>query len=243
MKKLLYIILFACVAVACNKDNYYQDSGIHAKKFDGTIMDYLDSKAINPIDPFDTLVQVIRYAGLEDVLKKEEVTFFAVPDPSLIKTINRLNQDLYSSGQDTISSFKEVKAEVWAYFLNQYIVRGNNGLIDIPQVDTTALYAFSGQLYQTLNVEEPLNVGVIYHDLDNDGVKIKYKGPRQILISYIPDFAQPKSNWNNVFISSSDISPINGKVHVINYNRHSFAFDPQRFVTMAKERGIDYLKD
>lgn len=244
MKKILICLsLLAVLFAACNKNNYYNDSGIHDEYFDGNMMEYLDSKAQRPIDLFDTLVQVIRHAGMEDILKNENITFFAPPDPSIIKAIDALNLDLYISGQDTITSLTEVKPEVWRYFLEQYMIRGDYSLIDIPQVDTTALYAFPGQLYQTLNIEEPLNVGVVYHDLKNEGSTIKYKGPRQILISYIPDFAQPKTGWLNTFIASSNIKPLNGRVHVINYIRHSFSFQTYRFISKARELGIDYINE
>lgn len=243
MKKILiYFTFLALLVTACKKENYYQDSGVHEEVFNGNIMEYLDSKAQRPIDLFDTLVQVIRHADMEDVFRDadKKITFFAVPDPSIIKSLNALNSTLYLAGQDTIKSFREVKPEVWRYFLSQYIIEGDYGLIDFPQVDTVELFSWSGQLYQTYNVDEPLNVGVVHHDLVNEGTTVDKMGPRQILISYIPDFARPKEGWINTFIASSNIRPSNGRVHVINYNRHSFGFETYRFVMMARERGIDY---
>lgn len=244
MKKLLiYVGLFAIVVTSCNKENYYQDSGTHEIAFDGNIMDYLDSKAKDPIDLFDTLVQVIRHAGMEEKFKSDQMTFFAVPDPSIGKSITVLNEQLHLVGQDTVTELTEVKPEVWEYFLSQYLLEGEYSMIDFPQVDTLALFAFPGQLYQSYNKEEPLNIGVVYHDLVNEGSTIPYKGYRQVLISHIPDFSEPKKHWINTFISSSDIKPTNGRVHVINYNKHSFGFDSQRFATMAREKGIDYINE
>lgn len=239
-KTLIYIAFLSLLGVACQKENYFQDSGTHEEVFPGNMMEYLDAKGQRPIDLFDTLVQVIRFAEMEDVFRNDTVTFFAVPDPSINRSLGRLNSELYQSGQDTVKSFREVKPEVWRYFLSQYIIQGDYGLIDFPQVDTVELYSFPGQLYQTYNEEEPLNIGVVYHDLVNEGTVIDKGGPRQILISHIPDFARPKEDWINVFISSSNIRPSNGRVHVINYNRHSFGFDSFKFVMMARERGIDY---
>ncbi|KGE15671.1 fasciclin domain-containing protein [Sphingobacterium deserti] len=244
MKKiLLFLFVPVILAGACARDDYFQDSGTHSEFFNGNMMEYLDSKAKLPIDPFDTLVQVIRHAGMEEVLQNEDITFFAPPDPSINKTIKELNRQLYFLGQDTITSFQEVKPEVWRYFLEQYMIRGDYGLIDIPQVDTLALYAFPGQLYQTLNIEAPINVGVMYHDLVNEGSVIKYMGPRQMMISYIPDFAQPRTGWLNTMIASSNIKPTNGRVHVINYIRHYFAFQPERFISRVRELGIDYITE
>ena len=242
MKEFMFtcFVLLLIGLSSCKQDKYFEDGGTHQERFDGTIMEYLDSKAKRPIDPFDTLVQVIRFAGLEEEFKNETITFFAPPDPSIRKVIKDVNSQLYYQGLDTITSFTQVNPNVWRYFLTQYMIKGDYGLIDFPQIDTMDLNAFDGQLFQTYNPEETLNVGVVYHDLKNEGTVIKYKGARQILISYIPEGSQLARDWFNVFIASSNIRPTNGRVHVINYNRHTLGFNSRRFVVMALEHGIAY---
>ncbi|MGJ1433580.1 fasciclin domain-containing protein [Sphingobacterium spiritivorum] len=240
MKNLLYILTALLVLASCNKDDYFSDSGVHDPKFNGNMMQYLDSKGQKPQDPFDTLTQIIRYAGMEDNFKNDRLTFFAPPDPTIRKALNYLNVVLYLGGQDTIKSYQEVKPVVWKSILSEYMIKGDFGLNDFRQVDTTALYAFSGQIFETYNETQPINVGAVYHDLNNNGVVIKYAGPRQILLSYVPDYSRPTSSWVNTFVASSNIQPTNGRVHVLNYNRHVFGFLYDRFANLAIEYGIDY---
>lgn len=237
MKRLIYILIIIAAFISCKQD-YFEDSGVHNPKFNGTIMQYLESKGKNPIDPFDTLVQIIKVAGMQNTFENENITFFAPPDPSIGKALKQLNVMLYIQGQDTVSKFDQVKPAVWKYFLSQYIIKGDYGLIDFPQVDTSALYAFPGQIFQTLNQEESVNIGVVYHDLVNDETTIKYQGPRQILLSYVPDYSQASKGWINAFISSSNIQPSNGRVHVLNYNKHTFGFLGFRFSEKAIEYGV-----
>ncbi|MCS3555754.1 MULTISPECIES: hypothetical protein [unclassified Sphingobacterium] len=242
MKNILFGLLVLISVVACTNKDYFEDTGTHDPKFNGNMMAYLDAKSQRPEDPFDTLTQVIRYAGMEDIFKNEQITFFAPPDPTFRKAIDGLNTYLYQLGKDTITSFKQVKPVVWKKILSQYLIKGDYGLIDFRQVDTTALYAFGGQIFQSYDETESINVGVVYHDLKNGDATIKYGGARQILLSYVPDYSTPSSDWVNTFVSSSNIKPTNGRVHVLNYNRHRFGFVYSRFIVMAIEHGIDYTK-
>ncbi len=68
---------------SCKKDAYYQDGGLAQAKFDGSIMDYLDSKPRE----FDSIAQIIRLAGLEEDFKSKEFTFFAPRDENIKKLI------------------------------------------------------------------------------------------------------------------------------------------------------------
>jgi len=241
MKKILYCALAILLFSSACKNDYFEDSGIHQAKYAGTIMDYLDAHSKRPEDLFDTLTQVIRIAGLDEVLRNEKLTFFAPPDPSINKALKELNMRLYSSALDTVRFLDEVKPEVWREFLSDYIIRGDFGLIDFRQLDTAALYAYPGQIFKTYGGAS-INVGVIYHDLKNGDVKIKYQGPRQIFLSYVPDYSLPSYGWYNAPIATSNIQPTNGRLHVINYVRHQFGFAYNRFSNLAIERGIDYKK-
>lgn len=234
------VILMLTVLASCSNKDYFEDSGVHDPHFKGNMMEYLESKAQRPEDPFDTLVQIIRYAGMEDVLKNEKITFFAPPDPAFESALFNLNFNLYILGRDTIKSFKDVKPEVYRRLLSQYIIKGDYGLTDFRQVDTTAKYAFGGQIYQTYNADEAINVGVVFHDLKNGDATIKYGGPRQLMVSYIPDFTNPTQGWVSTFVASSNIQPTNGRVHVLNYRNHIFGFMGTRFTDLAMELGIDY---
>lgn len=234
------VILLLTILSSCSNKDYFEDSGKHDPRFKGNMMAYLDSKAQRPEDPFDTLVQIIRYAGMEEIFKNEKITFFAPPDPTFEKALFNLNLNLYTLGKDTIQSYKDVKPEVYRRLLSEYIVEGDFGLIDFKQVDTAAKYAFGGQIFQTYNEEQAINVGVVFHDLKNGDATIKYGGPRQLMVSYVPDFTNPTQNWISTFVASSNIQPDNGRVHVLNYRRHTFGYMGARFTALAMELGIDY---
>lgn len=235
MRKNIFIALMSSLLFmfSCGKEDYYQDTGVNDPRFDGDIMDYLDSKPFH----FDTLSSVIRLAGLDDFMRKETLTFFALPDPAIGKAIDALNKELTVTGQDSVLSLDQVAPQVWEEFISEYIIKGSYGLNDFPQVDTAALNAFPGQVFQSVN-NRPFNVGVNYHDAVSGDTRIKYAGYRQIMISYIPDFSQPRKDWVNTFVSSSNITPDNGRVHVLNYNTHIIGHDVRRFVSRVLEVGL-----
>lgn len=242
MKKIILLALTAAVFIsACNKKSTFEDSGINDPKFDGTIMEYLESDPLY----FDTLVRVVKYAGLEETLNKDDLTFFAPPDPCFKKLLDVVNDYQLSLGADSVTRFEQVKPEVWKQFLDMYLFPGNRGLKDYTQVDTLALDTYKGALFESVNTV-PMNIGVIYNDaISGDpntvggSTIIKYKGYRQLMLSYVPDEAFPYSNWINAVVSASDIAPTNGRVHRLRYMTHVFGFDPLKFIQMARERGID----
>ncbi|TKC05146.1 fasciclin domain-containing protein [Pedobacter frigoris] len=231
------LTLIAVIAIGlttgCKKYEHYLDTGTTTPTYNGSIMQYLESKPLN----FDTLTQVIKLAGMEDVFKNENVTLFAPQDPSIAKSINRLNAYLSSAGKDSVKTLSDIKPKAWKEILSMYVFKGTNRLKDYRQVDTLALDTYSGQGYLSYN-EKPLNIGVVYNDAVNGSVTIKYAGYRQLMISYIPDLSKPKSNWINASISSSDINPSNGIVHSIKFANHSFGFSVDRFILIATENGI-----
>lgn len=233
----LLIAAGLCTAVGCKKDAHYLDTGITNARFDGNIMQYLEAKPLY----FDTLAQVIKLAGMEDVFRNENITFFAPPDPSIGASIKQLNFYLYFTGKDTVKTLSDIKPKVWKEVLSMYVFKGTSRLKDFRQVDTTALDTYSGQGYLALN-NMPMNIGVVYNDAVNgpkeDPVTIKYAGYRQLMISYIPDLSKPKSFWINTLVSSSDINPTNGIVHALKFTNHYFGFNVNRFVSLAIENGI-----
>jgi hypothetical protein len=225
--------------VGCSKD-YFDDSGVHNAKYDGNMMQYLEAHGQDERSLFDSLLTVIQLAGLENTIANDQITFFAPTDPSIGKAIRALNTRLFSSGQDTVVELSEVDSRVWKKMLEGYIVKGNLGLVDFPQVDTMELNAFGGRLYQTLDEDLIVNIGTVFHDLKNDGVTIKYQGPRQLLFSYIPDMSNPTLFWRSGYVATSNIEPTNGRLHVLRYIDHQFGFTTIRFADMAIEYGINY---
>lgn len=233
----LFVLFAALLTTGCKKYEHYLDTGITNAKYNGNILQYLESKPLQ----FDTLAQVIKLAGMEEVFKNEEITFFAPQDPSIGDAINRLNTYLNFTGKDSVRTLSDIKPKAWKEILSMYVYKGTNRLKDYRQVDTLALDTYSGQGYLSYN-GSALNIGVIFNDAVNGPkekpISIKYAGYRQLMLSYIPDLSRPKSFWVNAPVSSSDINPTNGIVHALKFSNHSFGFYSSRFIQVATENGI-----
>lgn len=211
---------------SCAKDDYYTDGGRAVAEFDGSIMDYLDSKPRE----FDTIAQIVRLAGLEDKFKSEEFTFFAPRDEDIKSLIGSLtsgglNRELYNLGLDTIIELSDVDPYIWNFYLHRHIFNGKNKLADYPQVDYSLMNVYSGQNYYSQG-DAVCNIGVVFNDArSSDGTSVlKYMGYRQLHIAYIPDMSNPDA-LNPVRIASSDIQPHNGVVHVLDYTQAVFGFN------------------
>lgn len=218
------LVSFACCMIillsACKKDEYYVDGGLANPIFDGDVLAYLESKPAE----FDTIAQIVKLAGLEKTFRTEEFTFFAPRDENIKELIgtertNGVNKSLYQAGRDTIKTLADVDSVIWRKYLERYMFKGKNLLKDYPQIDFDYLNVFAGQNYYSYN-NSVSKIGVVFGDASS----IKYIGYRQLTISYIKDVSQPNS-WSTQRITSSDIQPKNGVVHVLNYTQHSFGFD------------------
>lgn len=219
------IALFCLLIISCKKDDYYEDGGLAKAEFDGSIMDYLVSKPRE----FDTIVSIIKLAGLEEKLSTEELTFFAPRDEdikSLIGSYTKggLNANLYFLNLDTIKTLADVSPEIWEKYLLRYMFKGKNKLADYPQVDYSLLNVYAGQNYISM-ANTVCKIGVVFNDaVSSDGTSnLKYMGYRQLTIAYLPDLSNP-DNFRSLKISSSDIQPHNGVVHVINHTDAEFGF-------------------
>lgn len=206
---------------ACNKDEYYRDSGTHDPVFKGTTLDYLDAVPFY----FDTVAAVVRLAGMEEVFNNDTLTFFAPTDKAVLRLIQTMNYELYYQGYDTIKGLEDVPPQVWQKYLQRYMFHGKNELKDYPQIDYNLLNIYPGQGYLSW-MGTPMNIGVIYND-DNG---VKYVGYRQLSISWIPDPAKPRDNWVTERIASCNITTTNGVVHTLTDNHIYFGFDAYSFI-------------
>lgn len=242
-KILLALIVLAGMATACKKD-YYLDTGLAKGRFDGSIIQYLESKPLY----FDTLVQVIKLAGMQDILTKETVTFFAPPDMCFDSTLKITNRLLYADGKDTIRELSKVPAEVWRKTLGRYVFKGKNMLNDYPQLDPVYFATYPGQFYRSY-YGDLMNIGVVY---GSEG-GAQYAGYRQLVISYTPDITFKPDNWLVADVASSNIEPDNGSVHVLRFAAkeqkitedisirtpgHFFGFNPSEFYQLCKQYGV-----
>jgi len=222
----------AVMVAACKKDDYYLDGGLANARFNGTIMAYLDA---NPVH-FDSVAQVIRLAGLEEVFNSDTLTFFAPNDRNIRELIGDyrrggVNTELYRLNRDTIQQLSDIDSLIWRKYLMRYMYHGKKKLADYPQIDFEVPDAFPGQNYYSYN-NSVCNIGVEFNDAVTDAGKptetrLKYMGYRQLAISFIPNVSFPFNNWIRVYVISSDIEPDNGIVHALAYLNSRFGFDNQ----------------
>lgn len=217
------LILFG----SCKK--YYFDSGIHDSKYQGSTMEYLKSKS----SVFDSTIVIIKLAGLEELLDKENVTFFAPPSGSVFKSIKRLNNSLRSVGKDTVATLEQIKPEVWRNTLSQYIFSGSFLLKDYPQRDTLVYTAYPGQNYASYG-GRIMNVGTLF----NDAGGVQYAGYRQLFLAYIPDLSNPQTALQNNPVATSDIKTNNGVLHVLTKSKHNLGFNTDTFIDQVMSSGI-----
>lgn len=212
----------------CDSKEYLIDGGKANPYYDGTVMEYLESRP----DLFTKLVQVIKIAGMEDIFQSDEITFFAPTDFSIdgsIRDLNRIWHDSY--GHDEVTEVSQISADTWKEYLSMYIVKGKYRLKDVAQVDTTKLDAYPGQAFIAYNGKS-MNMGVVYGDAGG----VKYAGYRQLLYSLIYDVQT--MDMQNAYVATSDIQPTNGVVHVIRFLEHCFGFEKYAFGRRAIENGI-----
>ena len=232
-KKIIIGALIAVVALSmgCKKD-YYEDTGVHTPNYNGTIMQYLEAKP----EYFDSVIKVIKLAGMEDVFKKEEITFFAPADSSIKRTIAFVNNQLEILGKPLVRRLEQIKPEVWRRQLSRYVFKEKKAMNDFRQIDIDNLSAYPGQIYASYD-GLLMNVGVIYDDAGG----VKYAGYRHLQLSFIPSASAPRdfASWYSADVASVNIAPTNGYVHALRYPTHYFGFSPTHFFEDAVSMGID----
>jgi len=203
------------VGASCTKDKYYIDGGTANPKFNGTVLQYLQS---NP--KFDTIAQIVKIAGLEDVFNKEDITFFAPTDEVIRRdigqvnskisaTANKLNQQLFNANKDTIKTLADIPPAIWKKYLLRYVVKGKFLLKDYPQLDFSLRSLYPGGYYYLYN-NDLANIGVVFNTANN----VRYAGYRQLCIASISDPSNP-GIYYTAAVATSDVQPTNGVVHVL----------------------------
>jgi len=235
LNKIFYTacLLFAVMLFAsCQKDNYFQNTGVHKPNYQGTVLDYLNSKP----GYFDSVTKVIHLAGMDDVFAKEDITFFAPADSCIGATIELLNIILRNQGTKEVTRLEQIKPEVWREQLSRYIFKGKKSMNDFPQLDPGNLSAYPGQIYSSYD-GSIMNVGVVY----NDAGGVRYAGYRQLFVSYIPSPSAPRdyASWYSARVASVNIAPTNGYVHALSFTTHYFGFEPFQFIESAIAKGIE----
>ena len=200
---------------ACKKD-YYVDSGLQNGKYGMSSLEFLSRQPFF----FDTVVQVIHLAQMDDILADSNVTFFSPTDHAIGKAMDALNAMRSEAFKDSLQ-LADVPQEVWYRFLSDYIFREKYMLKDIARRAPSELNVYPG-----MNMESwagyIMNLGVEFSDYEgtND------VGPRQLTITDIGDLANPADITARV--ATSDIQTQNGVIHVLD-DSHDFGFSLARF--------------
>ncbi|MDH5828163.1 fasciclin domain-containing protein [Sphingobacterium faecium] len=236
LKNSVFLLVMLLIFTACKKEDY-MDTGVHNPNYNGTVWQFLESRP----DLFDTLTVALKIAKLDDVLKNEEVTFFAPPDPSILKSVWLLNEALFRSGQDSITSLDQIKPEIWRKYLSQYIMKGKYVAKDFTQLDTLKLDSYPGGVFKTIDGKD-MNIGVFYNDVkSSDKQVIKYAGYRQLYLNYpyaIPGLEEFLLPFVTAPVATSDIQPTNGVLHVLQFSKHALGFRSYLFAEDAMVQGI-----
>lgn len=232
-RSIIIAVIITTISFGCQKKDYFTNTGKHTPNYSGTVLDYLKSKPAM----WDSLLKVIKIAGMEDVFENEQITFFAPADSCISLSIRFLNFELDRKGKQRVTRLDQIKPEVWKKFLCKYLFKDARSMNDYPQLDPGNLSAYPGQIYSSY-LGDIMNIGVIY----NDAGGVKYAGYRQLIISFIPSVSAPRdyNSWYPAIVASVNVAPTNGYVHVLNYQYHFFGFGPFQFIEDVIDKGIVY---
>lgn len=205
-----WLLLMVVLVSACKKE-YYDDSGLQKGIYPVSSFDHLNSQPFF----FDSLITIIKLAGLEKELKDSTVTFFAPTDFSILKAMNGVNAQRHNDFKDSLR-LQDIPADVWRTFLSRYIFRDKYMLKDIARRDPLQLNIFPGMNMESLD-GYIMNIGVEFSDYAGT----RDVGPRRVTITNMGDLASPAFNTNNV--ATSDMQTKTGIIHVLDAN-HTFGF-------------------
>lgn len=235
-------IITALIFTGCQKD-YYRDSGRSDPNFNGSMMEYLEAKPY----PFDTLVSVIKLAGMEATFKENRFTFFAPPDETIRRTYDYINNRLKQSALDTLTGLESLKPEFWKGILEMYMFPEEKGLEDFPQLDYFNKQTFSGE-FVTAQSGQLMNIGAVF----TSAGEVKYKGYRFLTLNFVQSPSAPLGSWISAYVSSANIKPRNGMVHALMYAAlsaatgqypaivaHDFGFDKEQAWQLAVFYGFN----
>ena len=217
----LLLLATAALVPGCKKD-YYQDSGKQSGVMTLSSLEFLDTKPFY----FDSLVQIIHLAGMDQLLTDSSVTFFAPTDHSIAKAMNVLNAERYNKFQDSVQ-LSEIPSEVWQHYLSRYVFKGKFMLKDILRKDNGNLNRYPGMNMLSYD-GYIMNLGVFFTDYEGT----QDVGPRYLTITDIGDLAAPRNYTSNV--ATSDIQTRNGIIHVLDDN-HAFSFSVSEFATYVND--------
>ena len=233
--KIVSVFLTCCLGFylsillsGCNQDDYLVDGGVASPYYEGNVMEYLESRP----DLFNDLVKIVKMTKWERVFRDENeaVTFFAPTDFSIERGVNYLNNYLYRyTNKEQLTDFSQIRSSVWEDIIGMYVMKGKFHLKDIAQIDTMALSTFSGETHLTYSENYKMTMGVYYESASG----IPYAGARRMMYIY------PDAGRINSHVSSCNIEPCNGVVHVLRLD-HYLGFLQSKLYDEATDAGLVY---
>jgi len=205
---ILVLVMLSTTLFSCKKDNpdYYNYEN-NLKEFDGNALEYLQSqKGI-----YDSLLLVLkRLPDLEDSLRNENVTLFAVTNKSFQISIESLNAVRKKLNKAPLY-LADMKIEELDTMTSKYIIRGELVTADFQRF-------VDGLIVKSIN--HNYNMHLKYDKLDASGFIAG--GPGTII------FTDPKNSifvryWQSTPTNSVNIKTKNAIINVLS-PRHDFGF-------------------
>jgi len=209
---LIQLVLFVgvfTIILSCNKTHEGEFYNYENKNstYDGNINDYLESR--NGL--YDSLLFIIdRCPGMEDSLKTEDGTFFAVPNKCFDIALENVNE--YRKKQNlSFYSLKDLDSSILDTLMSRYFIKS------VLTADSIKFFT-NGLLQPTIKYGYKMNLK--YNRQDASGYV--GGGPQQII------FTDPKDTtfdifWVSTYTTSVNIMVKNGIVNEVSTG-HEFGF-------------------
>jgi uncharacterized surface protein with fasciclin (FAS1) repeats len=209
----LVVACFLISITACRKDNSYTNYQ-PVSSYKGSIQQYLASHA----DNFDSMLLVLKKAGLTKVLENDTVTFFAPTDQNLLAALNGYNTYRQANGLSPVT-LNDIDSASWQVILGPYIVPGRWEMKDFMEQD--------GQVLSNI-VLRNMHGKVIQQASSG----VKNMGSGTLKFSHM-NGSRFERDWLSTYVATSNINVDNGIVHVLEPG-HVLGFN--YFINKAKEK-------
>ena len=211
INNLFYSILFLILVSSCTKDKGYYNETVQKVTYDGTILEYLQSKP----GVFDSLLKVLDRSKMNAVLgSNEKYTFFAPTNQSFQLAIENLNNTRRESDKP-LEYLSNVDLKHLDTMMSQYIIKGSYPSDSMLLKDGIKLQDFKYKRTMNAKLTTATSSG------------FEGGGPKVIEYSDTKN-SQFNRNWITATTASINIEAKNGMIHVLSSN-HVFGFND--FVT------------
>ncbi|MFD1166775.1 fasciclin domain-containing protein [Sphingobacterium daejeonense] len=207
IKNLLFSIFFLILVSSCSKDSGYYNQSIQKVTYDGTILEYLQSKP----GVFDSLLTVLNRTKINAVLSgNEKMTLFAPTNQSFQLAIQNLNNTRKEADRpfEYLTNVDLLQLDT---MMAQYIVKGYYPSDSMTLKDGAQLQDFKYQRTMNAKLTTASSSG------------FEGGGPKVIQYSDTKN-SQFTRDWITASSASINIEAKNGIIHVLSTD-HVFGFN------------------